>query len=86
MLNGYIYFQVLYNNILIEKNSHKLSMQRNLEDDMDEGGRELEGWEDMAETDVWGLFAIGLGTPRKKLLLGPHHIAEKKNNTQWNSS
>lgn len=52
---------------------------------MRERGRELEGWEDIVETDVWGLFAIALGTPRKKLLLGPHHIAEK-NNTQWNSS
>lgn len=47
MSNGYIYFQVFYNNILIEKNSHKISMQRNLEDEMDEGGRELKGWEDI---------------------------------------
>lgn len=47
VLNGYIYFQVLDNNVLIEKNSHKISMQRNLKDEMDEGGRELKGWEDI---------------------------------------
>lgn len=47
VLNGYIYFQVLYNNVLLEKNSHKISMQRNLKDEMDEGGRELKGWKDI---------------------------------------
>lgn len=42
---------------------------------MREGGSLRDG------TDVWGLFAVVLGTPWKKLQLGPHLIAEE--NTQW---
>lgn len=61
MLNGYIYFQVLYNKILIKMNRNKSSMQRNPGDHMDNVGRELERWEGFLYRVVWGFSLLLLG-------------------------